>query len=174
MSWMGAVLPAFRKAWMETYPSQLYEQHFVDEDVAQFYMIEDLMLQVIRVVTMVAIFIGCLGLYGLVSFMVSQKTKEIGIRKVLGGRIRDILWIFGGEFSRLIFLALLIAGPLGWLLASRWLMSFKFHINMSPWIIAYTAIISVAVTLVAGGYQAIKASITHPVKAPHREQPSIL
>ena len=165
MASLRTVLPMLHKAWSEAYPNELYEQHFVDEDVAQFYVGEDRMLQLIQVFTIVAIFIGCLGLYGLVSFMVSQKTKEIGIRKVLGGSMKDILWIFGGEFSRLIFLALLIAAPVGWWLASQWLMGFKFHIPVGPWVFALTALISVGVALLAGGYQAIRAALTNPVKA---------
>jgi ABC-type antimicrobial peptide transport system permease subunit len=160
-----SVLPKLQKAWKETYPNEIYEQHFVDEDVAQFYVGEDRMLQLIQVFTIVAIFIGCLGLYGLVSFMVSQKTKEIGIRKVLGGTIGQILWIFGEEFSRLILLALLIAGPAGWWLASRWLMAFKFHISIGPWIFAVTAMISVGVAVLAGGYQALRAARINPVRA---------
>jgi len=145
-----------QKAWKETYPNDLYEQHFVDEDR---------MLQLIQVFTIVAIFIGCLGLYGLVAFMVSQKTKEIGIRKVLGGRVRDILWIFGGEFSRLIFMALLIAVPVGWWLGSQWLMGFKFHIRIGAEVFGFTVLISIGVALLAGGYQAIKAALMNPIRA---------
>lgn len=165
MASLRTVLPMLEKAWKETYPNELYERHFVDEDVAQFYIGEDRMLQLIQVFTVVAIFIGCLGLYGLVSFMVSQKTKEIGIRKVLGGSMKDILWIFGGEFSRLIFLALLIAAPIGWWLGSQWLMGFKFHIPIGPGVFGLTALISVGVAVLAGGYQAIRASLTNPVRA---------
>jgi len=162
---LRTVLPMLQKAWKETYPNDLYEQHFVDEDVAQFYIGEDRMLQLIQVFTIVAIFIGCLGLYGLVAFMVSQKTKEIGIRKVLGGRVRDILWIFGGEFSRLIFMALLIAVPVGWWLGSQWLMGFKFHIRIGAEVFGFTVLISIGVALLAGGYQAIKAALMNPIRA---------
>jgi ABC-type antimicrobial peptide transport system permease subunit len=169
MASLRTVLPMLQKAWKETYPNELYEQHFVDEDVAQFYVGEDRMFQLIQVFTLVAIFIGCLGLYGLVSFMVSQKTKEIGIRKVLGGSVKDILWIFGGEFSRLIFLALLVAAPIGWWLGSQWLMGFKFHISIGIGIFAYTVLISIGVALLAGGYQAVKASLMNPVRALRRE-----
>jgi predicted permease len=165
MASMGTVMPAVQKAWTETFPNEVYERHFVDEDLAQFYAGEDIMLQLIKIFTVVAIFIGCLGLYGLVSFMVSQKTKEIGIRKVLGGSVSNILWIFGSEFSRLILLALLIAVPAGWWLMSRWLMDFKFHISIGFWVFGLTALISVGVTVLAGGWQAIRAAGTNPVKA---------
>ncbi len=165
MANMRNVLSALEKTWNDMNPDQVYEYQFLDDQLAQFYQLEDLMLKMVQVFTLIAIFIGCLGLYGLVSFMVSQKTKEIGIRKVLGGNIADILWIFGKEFSRLIFIALLIAAPAGWMLMHSWLQSFKFRISLGPWIFVLTILISITIAVIAGGYQAIRASLANPVKS---------
>jgi putative ABC transport system permease protein len=162
MTDVGATLSALEKTWSEMNPNQVYEFHFLDEQIAQFYKIEDFMLKLIEVFAFIAIFIGCLGLYGLISFMVSQKRKEIGIRKILGGKVQDVLWIFGKEFSRLILIALLIAAPLGWLLMNNWLRLYQFHIEIGLWVFISTLMISIAVALLAGGYQAIKAAIVKP------------
>ena len=113
----------------------------------------------------IAIFIGCLGLYGLVMFMAAQKTKEIGIRKVLGSSIGQILWIFGKEFSRLILIAFLVAAPLaGWLM-HNWLENFKFHVPLSPLFFTATIALMFIIAFATVSYQAIRAALTNPAKS---------
>ena len=163
MSNFRSTLGAMEKTWVAMNPDQLYEYHFLDEQIGRFYETEDLMLRLIEIFTLIAIFIGCLGLYGLVSFMASQKIKEIGIRKVLGGTLINILWIFGREFSLLIGIALVIAAPLGWSLMNAWLQNFKFRIPISPWVFGITILASAIIVLLAAGFQAVKASIRNPV-----------
>jgi putative ABC transport system permease protein len=102
-------LAALDKTWSQVHPDQIYEYQFLDEHIATFYETESLMFKLIQSFSLIAILIGCFGLYGLVSFLAAQKTKEIGIRKVLGGTIAHILWMFGKEFSRLIIIASVIA-----------------------------------------------------------------
>lgn len=159
------VLAAIEKTWNSRYPNQIYEYHFLDERIAEFYETEETMLKLIQSFSFIAIFIGCLGLYGLVMFMASQKTKEIGIRKVLGGSIGQILWIFGREFARLITIAFLIAAPVaGWLM-NNWLQDFKFHIPMSPLFFVLTIGLMFVIALLTVGYQAIRAALMNPVKS---------
>jgi putative ABC transport system permease protein len=165
MASAAPTLASLEKAWNSAYPEQLYEYHFLEEQLEAFYKTEQLMLALISLFSFVAIFIGCLGLYGLVSFMVAQKTREIGIRKVLGGNLSDILWIFGKEFSRLILVALLIAAPLGWWIMSRWLEDYKFRITLGPGIILWTLLVSFGIALLAGGYQSFKAANANPAKS---------
>ena len=100
-----ATMETLKNTWSSNNPGKIYNYEFVDDDIASFYETESLMLNLIQVFSALALFIGCLGLYGLVSFMAVQKTKEIGIRKVLGSTIGQILWIFGKEFARLILVA---------------------------------------------------------------------
>jgi len=159
------VMPALEKTWNSAFPDKLYEYQFLDESIAGFYELETTMLKLVRVFSFIAIFIGCLGLYGLVAFMVAHKTKEIGIRKVLGSSVPEILWIFGKEFSRLIVVAFLIAAPVTWFLMDRWLMDFKYHIPLGPWIFVLGLLIIVGIAACTIGYQSIRAALANPVKS---------
>lgn len=157
-------LAALEKTWSQAHPDQVYEYSFLDDNIAEFYQAEDFMLRIIGVFCFIAIFIGCLGLYGLVSFMVAQKTREIGIRKVLGGSVGQLVWIFGREFTRLVVLAFLIAAPVAWWLMNNWLKDFEYRIGFSAWIfIGALTIISLIAALTVG-YQTVRAALANPVK----------
>ncbi|MEO8174578.1 MAG: FtsX-like permease family protein, partial [Sediminibacterium sp.] len=158
-------LAALDKTWSQMHPDQIYEYQFLDDHIATFYQTEDLMLKLIQAFSSIAILIGCFGLYGLVSFLAAQKTKEIGIRKVLGGTLTHILWMFGKEFSRLIIIASLVAVPIAWWMMNTWLQDFKFRVNISVWIFIGTILITAVVTGITVGYQSIKSSLANPVKS---------
>jgi len=97
--------------------------------------------------------------------MAAQKTKEIGFRKVLGSSITEILWIFGKEFARLILLAFLVAVPISWLLMSRWLQNYKYHIHPGPAIFVLAAVMVMGVALLTVGYQSLRAALMNPVNS---------
>ena len=158
-----ATIKEIEQMWNEHNPDQLFEYFFLDEEIAGFYKAEDRMLKGIQVFSFLAIFIGCLGLYGLVSFMVNQKTKEIGIRKVLGGGTTQIIWIFGKEFMRLVGIAFLIAAPIGWYIMRNWLQDFEYKINLNPSIFIITIGSSLIIVAVSVGYQVLKAAYLNPV-----------
>ena len=157
-------LAALEKTWSQAYPDQLYEYQFLDERISGFYKTEDFMLRVISIFCFIAIFIGCLGLYGMVSFMVAQKTREIGIRKVLGGTMGQLAWIFWREFMRLIALAFVIAAPLAWWLMNNWLKDFEYQINFDVWIFAAALGAIVVIAALTVGYQTVRAALSNPVK----------
>lgn len=157
-----ATLGEIEKFWEEQYPDQLFEYVFLDESIAKFYEAEETILQGIQIFSFIAIFIGCLGLYGLVSFMVAQKTKEVGIRKVMGGGVGHIIWIFGQEFFRLIVIAFLIAAPIGWWFMSNWLKDFEFKINLDVWTFAIAVTCSLLIAALTVGYQVIRVAVMNP------------
>ncbi|MBO0948415.1 ABC transporter permease [Fibrella forsythiae] len=151
--------------WSQTHPDQVFAYQFLDEQIAEFYETETLMLTLIQAFAAIAIFIGCLGLYGLVSFMAAQKTKEIGIRKVLGSSTGQIIWIFAGEFTRLILIAFIVAMPVAWFAMSRWLQTFKDQISIGPDVFAFAMLGTFLVAILTVGYRSIKAALMNPVNS---------
>ena len=165
MNNIRSILPALEKKWTSMSPGKIYEYQFLDERIAEFYQTEQTMLKLIRAFSLIAIVIGCLGLYGLVSFMAAQKTKEIGIRKVLGSSVAGILWIFGKEFSILILTAFAVAAPVAWWFMNAWLRDFKYHIQIGALTFILAIVITMAVALCTIGWQSLKAALMNPVKS---------
>ena len=158
-------LPALEKLWSEMHPNGLFEYRFLDDQIAELYKTDDLMLRLILAFAAIAVFIGCLGLYGLVSFMATQKTKEIGIRKVLGSSVGQIVWIFGKEFSRLILIAFVVAAPVAWYAMTKWLQNFKYQIDLSVGVFALAIFGSFLIALLTVSFQSIKAALMNPIKS---------
>jgi len=158
-------LAELEKSWSAMYPEQIYTYSFLDDDIAAFYKTEERMMILIQVFSFIAIFIGCMGLYGLVSFMASQKTKEIGIRKVLGGSVPQILWIFGKEFSGLLLIAFLVAAPVGGWVMNKWLQNFQYKVDLNIWIFIAAISVTSLIALLTVGYQSLRAAMANPVKS---------
>jgi putative ABC transport system permease protein len=160
-----ATMEEIQALWEEQYPDKMFEYSFLDEDIARFYEAEDTLLKGIQFFSFIAIFIGCLGLYGLISFMISQKTKEVGIRKVLGGGVPHIIWLFGQEFVRLILIAFLIASPIGWWFMSGWLQDFEFKITLDAWTFVVAIGSSLVIAVLTVGYQVLRVAYVNPVRS---------
>jgi putative ABC transport system permease protein len=162
---LHATMKSVEKIWSEYFPDYLYEQTFMDEQIAKSYQLENIMLKLIRVFSMISIFIGCLGLYGLVKFMASQKTKEIGVRKVLGASLGSILGIFGKEITLLIVIAFTLAAPIGWFIMHAWLQDYEYRIPIGADIMSLAILITFIVAAVTSAYESLKAALTDPVKS---------
>lgn len=158
-------LSAIEKAFTSVYPNDLFESSFLDEHVASLYKDEKRTQQLFNIFTFVSIIINVLGLVGLLSFMIEQKTKEIGIRKVLGASVKDISVILSKDFVRLILVAFIIAAPVAWFIMNKWLQEFAYRTPISWWVFAVTVIGALIITCIAVGFQTIKAAIANPVKS---------
>jgi putative ABC transport system permease protein len=154
-----------QKLWEKAYPEYAFTSHFADETIERFYKQETQLALLYKIFAGIAIFISCLGLYGLVSFMAAQKTKEVGIRKVLGANVRNIVVMFSKEFTVLISIAFIIAVPVGWYFMNNWLQNFvyRIHIGLSVFVLAILS--SLIIAWITVGYRAIKAALANPVKS---------
>jgi ABC-type antimicrobial peptide transport system permease subunit len=154
-----------KSIWEKTFPEYVYQSRFFDEQIANFYRQEDRLSLLFRIFAGVALFIGCLGLYGLVSYMAVQRTKEIGIRKVMGASVGSVVWTFSKEFVILIGIAFLIAAPIGYYLMSRWLEGFVFKVDISIGVFLIAGGASLVIAMLTMSYKAIRAASVNPVKS---------
>jgi ABC-type antimicrobial peptide transport system permease subunit len=162
---MPQTLKKIEAIWNEVYPDFVYEQKFLDAKIENFYTSETRLSHLYKIFAMLAIFLSCLGLYGLASFMAAQRIKEVGVRKVLGASVKNIILLFSKEFLLLIMIAFVIAAPSAWYYMHDWLQDFVYRINFPWWILLLAGIMSLIVALITISFQAIKAAIANPVKS---------
>lgn len=160
-----SVLPYIEKLWTNTYPDYVYDYKFLDQTIENFYKQEDQLSQLYKIFAGIAIFISCLGLYGLVSFMAVQRTKEVGIRKVLGASARNIIYLLSKEFTVLIIIAFIISAPIAYLIMHHWLQNYSYRIPLSASIFILAIISSVIIAWLTVAHRAIKAAMANPVKS---------
>lgn len=153
------------KAWNEFFPEYVYTPTFMDQRINDFYTQENQLSLLYKIFAGIAIFISCLGLYGLVSFMAAQRTKEVGIRKVLGASVANIVYLFSKEFTILIIIAFVVAVPVAYYMMSTWLNNFAFRINIGVWIFLLAIFASIIIAWITVGYKSIKAALSNPVKS---------
>lgn len=164
-----ASIDAAKKLWEDAYPKHIFEYTFLDERIREFYESEGKMSVVIGAFTTIAIVIGCIGLFGLATFMANQRIKEIGVRKVLGASVQGIVFSFSKEFIVLIVIAFVLAAPLGWLGMRSWLQEFEYRINLGPVIFATALITTLVIALITVGYKSFQAATANPVNSLRNE-----
>ncbi|MBD0259585.1 MAG: ABC transporter permease, partial [Cytophagales bacterium] len=162
-------LAAVEIAWREVFPDGFYRYDFLDDQLAQLYTIENLIFKGILVFAALAIFISVLGLYGLVTFMAVQRTKEVGIRKVLGASVPSIVVLFCREFLGLVGLAFAVAAPLAAYLMQAWLEGFSYRVALHPFMFAGALLGALGIAALTIGYQSIRAAVANPVQALRNE-----
>ena len=166
---MATTMQSIKKIWEQTFPNYVYEYRFLDDKIASFYKQENQLAQLYKIFAAIAIFLSCLGLYGLASFMAVQRIKEVGIRKVLGATTGNIVYLFSKEFIMLIAIAFVIATPLAWYYMHQWLQDYVYRINISWWLFAAGGLGALIIALATISFQAIKAAVANPVKSLRRE-----
>lgn len=162
---LSSTMQSIKKIWQQTFPNYVYEYRFLDGKIESFYKQEDQLSQLYKIFAAIAIFLSCLGLYGLASFMAVQRIKEVGIRKVLGAGAGSIVYLFSKEFIVLIAIAFAIATPLAWYFMHQWLQDYAYRINISWWLFAVSGLFAIVIALATISFQAIKAAIANPVKS---------
>jgi ABC-type antimicrobial peptide transport system permease subunit len=161
----ATTLAAIEKLWNQTFPNYVFEYKFLDDSIETFYRQEKQQAELYKIFAAIAIFLGCLGLYGLASFMALQRTREVGIRKVLGASIQNIIYLFTREFAVLITIAFLIAAPIAWYFMHRWLQDYAFRLPITWWIFLAGGAASLTVALITISLNALKAARANPVKS---------
>ncbi|MGD8778587.1 MAG: FtsX-like permease family protein [Ignavibacteria bacterium] len=158
-----ATLDYIKQNWEAGYPEYIYDMQFYNEYLGSQYDAENKIFTIIEIFAVLSIIIGCLGLLGLMSFIAAQKTKEIGIRKVLGASEINILVLLSKQFSKVVLIANIIAWPVAWYLMNRWLENFAYRIELTLWIFLLAGIIGLIIAIISVSLQAIKAALANPV-----------
>jgi putative ABC transport system permease protein len=161
----AATIKNIEQAWTQQFPEYLFDYTFFDDYVGRLYREEERMFGLFEIFAGIAIFIGCLGLYGLASFMAQQKTKEIAIRKTLGASVTHIVALFSRDFVLLVVVAFVLAVPVAWYAMNLWLEDFAFKVEIT-WVVFAIGILStLAITFITVGYRSLRAAIANPVDA---------
>lgn len=166
---VNETLPEIEKAWSAQYPDFLFSYQFMDEEIKEFYETEQKMSTLLVIFSGIAITIGCLGLYGLISFMANEKEKEIGVRKVLGASVGNILFIFSKEFIVLIVVAFMVAAPLAAYVMGNWLDNFAYRISLNGLMFATGIAVTFLIAFMTVGFRSVKAALANPINALRNE-----
>lgn len=165
---LAGLEPAIRKieaAWKKVYPDHEFKYRFLDDTIGSFYETEQRVSSLTRAATAVAILISCLGLFGLSSFAVMQRTKEIGIRKVLGASVNNIMYLLTKQFLKLVLIAWALATPMAYFLTRRWLNNFAYRMDVTPWIFVACGLASLVIAFLTISFRTANAAKSDPVKS---------
>jgi putative ABC transport system permease protein len=160
-----ALLDNLKTKWKELSPNRQFSYAFLDQNFDALYRAEQRTGAISIAFTTLAIIIACLGLFGLAAYAAEQRTKEIGIRKVLGANISTIVGMLSKDFIRLVLIAIVIAVPLGWWAMHGWLESFAYRQEIQWWVPAVAAVAAIAIAFITISFQSVKAALTNPVKS---------
>ena len=165
----AAAIQALEKISKQLNPAFPFSYGFVDQDINNLYKGEQQMGSLFNAFAIIAIFISCMGLYGLSAFMAEQRTKEIGVRKVLGASVLNVVYLLSTGFTKLILIAIVIAIPIAWFAINKWLSSFAYRINIGWAIFLITSLAALAIAWITVSYESVKAAVTNPVKSLRKE-----
>jgi putative ABC transport system permease protein len=160
-----AVVAAISSKWKSLGTGTPFSYHFLDESFNNMYRAEQQVGRVAISFAILAVIIACLGLFGLATYMAEQRTKEIGVRKVLGATVNNIVMMLSRDFLMLIVIASLIAFPVAWWAMYKWLQDFEYRIEVGWWIFVFSGFVAVLVALFTVSFQAVRAAVSNPIKS---------
>jgi len=162
---INTTLSRIENAWKQVYPAATFQYQFYDESIALIYEKDQQTATLMNTAMIITIFISCMGLFGLAMFSAERRTKEIGIRKVLGASVASITAMLSKDFLILVLIALLVASPIAWYCMNQWLQGFAYRVSISWWIFALAGSAAILIALITVSFQAIKAALANPVKS---------
>ncbi|MBK6930884.1 MAG: ABC transporter permease [Saprospirales bacterium] len=163
------LINALENSWQQINPGEPFEFYFLDDKLQQAYLTDQRAARLISAFTLLALFISCLGLFGLAAFSAESRTKEIGVRKVLGASVSNIVSLLSKDFLLLVLVAIAIATPLAWYFTSQWLQAFHYHINMPWWTFGMAGMAALFLALATVSWQSVRAALANPVQALRNE-----
>jgi putative ABC transport system permease protein len=158
-------LAFIQSTWQKNCPDSPFEYQFLDDHFEDVYRADSQVGGIVGVLAGIAIIISCLGLFGLASYSAERRTKEVGIRKVLGASVQNIVGMLSKDFLKYVLIAALIAWPLAWFSVYKWLQDYAYRIEISWWIFLLAVVVAILIALVTISFQAIRAAIANPVKS---------
>jgi putative ABC transport system permease protein len=162
---LPTVLGFLEKTWAQNVPDRAFEYTFLDEDHARLYQSEARLGEISLIFNVLSVLIACMGLLGLVTYLLGQRTKEIGVRKVLGANVASITALLVKDFLKLVLVAMLIASPIAYYFMERWLSDFAYRIEMQWWMFAAAGALALLIAFLTVGFQSVRAALANPVKA---------
>jgi putative ABC transport system permease protein len=153
-----------RNTWKQIAPNEPFTFSFLNEEFDHMYRSEQRSGKIFISFAVLAVLIACLGLFGLAAYAAEQRTKEIGIRKILGATVSNIVTMLSKDFLKLVLIASLIAFPVAWWFMNKWLQDFAYRIHISWWVFVLATFVSVFIAIITVSFQAVKAALTNPVK----------
>lgn len=159
------LLTAIQKTWNRINPDSPFAYSFLDQDFQKNYAKEERTSQFIQYFTLIAIVIACMGLFGLATFTAEQRIKEIGVRKVLGASVSQIVTLMSKDFLKLVMASIVLSSPIAYYGMDQWLQSFAYRIDIQWWVFVVAGVIAALIALFTVSFQAIKAAITNPVNS---------
>lgn len=162
---VGGTLDKIKAKWSELYPNQSFDYYFLDDTMADLYESEERLSRIFSSFTLFAIFIACLGLFGMSSFTAEQRTKEIGIRKVLGASVFGVVVLLAKDFLKLVLIANILAWPIAYLAMKKWTQGFAYQAGIGVGMFVITGVLAAVIALLTVSFQSIKAALSHPINA---------
>jgi putative ABC transport system permease protein len=162
---VAGLIDDLKKQWAPLVPDEPFTYSFLDESFNKTYLAEEKTGQILGLFAGLTIFVACLGLFGLATFMAEQRTKEIGVRKVLGASVPSIVGLLSQDFLKLVVIAILLASPVAWYAMSTWLQAFAYKIDIQWWIFLLAGLLAIGIALLTVSFQSIKAALMNPVRS---------